>query len=117
MIADLLTRSQQSHTQARTARRQGRTDDAFAAIRDALALRTQAHEQDPDHLDQAWTAEAAKGFIHLELLIFYRAELAKDADRIRAQAKARLAAGQRVVQETQEQIEAFRGGAVADSNR
>lgn len=99
-LADLLAHSRRFHQQAKVARQQGRIDDAFVGIASAKDLRLTAHDLDPEHLDQAWSVDRQQKFDHDAILVFYRDELAKDQDSLRAKAKPRLTLGQRVVAES-----------------
>lgn len=107
-VSALLALSRQCHLDAKRARAEGRIDDHFDQMAQALASRTEAHAQDPEHTDQAWHAERTMKFDHAACLQFYASELAKDVESERLLAPQRLKEGRKIVTEVEAQVEAFR---------
>jgi len=74
-IARLLTVSQKAHQDARRARHDQKPSRAREYWQVALDARTDAHTQDPEHLDPAWAEEQAltpgRYDTHSELMQFY----------------------------------------------
>lgn len=74
-ISRLLDISLRAHQDAKRARLSGRMADGLAHWQNALNARTEAHQLDPDHLDDAWGAEQDKSprgrDTHHELMAFY----------------------------------------------
>lgn len=74
-VADALLRSRGHHIAAQACRKKGDRAGHLAHCREALSLRLEAHQRDPDHADPAWAAEVTSKYRHDALVRFYTHEL------------------------------------------
>lgn len=83
-VAELLSASWAAHERGRQRGVGGHTvritrAKNLTAFREAYDARMKAHEQDPEHKDQAWADEAGKTAVgkdtHAEMVNFYRLQL------------------------------------------